>query len=58
MFMTTNGIRKASINSQEMQNNAKTNPRQQVLENFKEISRIMTQSFLSHKQIENRFGKN
>jgi hypothetical protein len=58
MFMTTNGIRKASINSQEMQNNTKTNPRQQVLENFKEISRIMTQSFLSHKQIENRFGKN
>lgn len=32
------------------------NPRQQVLENFREISRIMTQSYLAHKKIERRFG--
>jgi len=28
------------------------NPRQQVLENFKEISRIMTQNFLTHKKLD------
>jgi hypothetical protein len=33
------------------------NPRQKVLENFKEISRIMTQSFLMQKKIEKRYGK-
>ena len=33
------------------------NPRQQVLENFKEISRIMTQSYLMQKKIEKRYGK-
>lgn len=33
------------------------NPRLAVLENFKEISRIMTQNFLSHKKIEERYNK-
>jgi len=32
------------------------NPRQKILENFKEISRIMTQSYLMQKKIEKRYG--
>ena len=28
-----------------------------MLENFREISRIMTQNFLSHKKIEQRYNK-
>lgn len=35
---------------------ADLNPRQEILDNFKEISRIMTQSFLSHKKMQHRFG--
>ena len=31
------------------------NPRSAVLENFKEISRIMTQNFITHKKIEKRY---
>ena len=34
-----------------------TNPRLAVLENFKEISRIMTQNFITHKKIEKRYQK-
>ena len=33
------------------------NARAAVLENFREISRIMTQNFLSHKKIEQRYNK-
>ena len=31
------------------------NPRLAVLENFKEISRIMTQNFIQHKKLEKRY---
>jgi hypothetical protein len=31
------------------------NPRLAVLENFKEISRIMTNNFISHKKLEQRY---
>ena len=33
----------------------KANPRLAVLENFKEISRIMTNNFISHKKLEQRY---
>jgi uncharacterized membrane protein YgaE (UPF0421/DUF939 family) len=33
------------------------NARLAVLENFKEISRIMTQNFLTHKKLEKRYEK-
>ena len=33
------------------------NPRLMALDNFKEISRIMTKNFLAHKQLEKRFEK-
>jgi hypothetical protein len=33
------------------------NPRLAVLENFKEISRIMTQNFITHKRLEKRYEK-
>ena len=33
------------------------NARLAVLDNFKEISRIMTQNFLSHKKLEKRYEK-
>lgn len=33
------------------------NPRLAVLENFKEISRIMTQNFITHKKLEKRYEK-
>ena len=33
-----------------------SNARQAVLDNFKEISRIMTQNFLQHKKLEARFN--
>lgn len=33
------------------------NARQTVLDNFKEISRIMTQSFLTHKKLEKIYSK-
>jgi len=31
------------------------NPRLTVLENFKEISRIMTSNFMTHKKLEKRY---
>jgi hypothetical protein len=37
--------------------NSIKNPRAQVLENFKEISRIITQNFLNHKSMEKRYDK-
>ena len=37
--------------------NDQKNPRLQALDNFKEISRIMTKNFLAHKQLEKRFEK-
>ena len=37
--------------------NKQKNPRLQALDNFKEISRIMTKNFLAHKQLEKRFEK-
>ena len=40
----------------ERQKNQK-NPRLAVLDNFKEISRIMTQNFLTHKKLEKRYEK-
>ena len=33
------------------------NARHAVLDNFKEISRIMTQNFLTHKKLEKRYEK-
>lgn len=33
------------------------NPRLAALDNFKEISRIMTKNFLEHKKLEKRFEK-
>ena len=33
------------------------NPRLSILNNFKEISRIMTQNFLTHKKLESRYEK-
>ena len=33
------------------------NARLAVLDNFKEISRIMTQNFLTHKKLEKRYEK-
>lgn len=33
------------------------NARLAVLDNFKEISRIMTQNFLTHKRLEKRYEK-
>ena len=36
---------------------AEKNPRLMALDNFKEISRIMTKNFLEHKKLEKRFEK-
>jgi len=36
---------------------ADRNPRLMALDNFKEISRIMTKNFLEHKKLEKRFEK-
>ena len=36
---------------------AQQNARVAVLDNFKEISRIMTQNFLTHKKLEKRYEK-
>ena len=33
------------------------NPRLMALDNFKEISRIMTKNYLANKKLEARFGK-
>lgn len=38
-------------------NEVPKNPRLKILDNFKEISRIMTQSFLMQKNIEKRYGQ-
>ena len=37
--------------------NKDRNPRLQALDNFKEISRIMTKNYLTHKQLEKKFEK-
>ncbi len=47
-------VRDASIYSHQGFEN--TNLRRQILENFKEISRLMTTSFLASKKVEMRFG--
>lgn len=49
---SSRGLAESTISS----GSSLVNPRQQVLENFKEISRIMTQNFLTHKKLEKKYA--